>query len=296
MNHNRLNKTIQKNISKAFFLIASLFFVACDNSINPINTAGLEGRYSIYGTLNVSEPTNYIRVYDTFKPPTEQATEELNLSAILNNKKAGSKEELDNEIIQFEEIYTHNFFTKTSLDYNSEFVFFVEDEEGFEDSVQIFIPRKANTIITNNTDRPCNLNTITLNVSPINFLIGETTEIGVSFEWVGIERFHGTAYGDLLNEGFNEVKSGADSSWVITFAPNKLINEALGRGGPFEPPAISCIDENIDLLKIRIKHYGKPGFGLKQPISDGELISVNGKRVLGLYEQEFELPLNTNPD
>ncbi len=281
---------IQSRLPLKSILIATAVIIGCDNSLEPI-AERQKNKYSIYGTLNVSKNINYIRVHDTSEPINSNDPKELSLVAFLDNQITTTREVLTGQNVRFEDIYTQNFLIGSVIEYGTEYVFSLQDETGYKDSIQVFTPPKARAVLVN-PEGDCDQVKISLEVSPVDFEQDEFVEVGLSFIFNGKEFFHGDGYG-RNNDGFEIIRT--DSVYSVAFWPNNVINPAIGiRPGPGnDAERITCIEEDITLLKLKYFHYGKPGFGIKNSIIDDQLVSVNNKKVLGLYEEEFELLLDT---
>ncbi len=98
-------------------IVVSVFFIvlliSCDNSIDPFKEG--KASYSIYGYLAVKQDTNYIRVKDLSSPLLPDSTRTLDGTVILKNLQTGQTQVLQDTIVQFGKVYTHNFITTLNI-------------------------------------------------------------------------------------------------------------------------------------------------------------------------------------
>lgn len=88
----------------------------CETTFDPF----IEGKalYSIYGYLDVNRPVNYIRVKDLDTPITADSARKLNAKVTLTNLATGQSQILQDSVVRFNGIYTHNF--RTTMDITPE--------------------------------------------------------------------------------------------------------------------------------------------------------------------------------
>lgn len=87
-------------------------YVSCDNSIDPLDENDL---YSNYGMLGVFRDTNYIRVKKLNSPLLADSTRSLNATVTLKNLITGQTQILEDSVVRFDSIYTHNFLTTLNI-------------------------------------------------------------------------------------------------------------------------------------------------------------------------------------
>lgn len=247
----------------------ALVLCSCDTDFS-LYSEHEEGRYSIYGTLNVNEVRNYIRVYDTNKVPILSETRTLDVHVVLRNNNTSASELMTDRVLRFEDVYTHNFYSELPIEYDTEYVITLEDPDGYRDSLSTFVPGKASVSVIN-PDDDCDRIVISINVFPVFFEKGEFVDYSMKF-----------MYNDREFET-DHVSSVTrlDTVLVLQYQPNEILGNALG-----EELGITCIEDNIGTFIFSFKHYGAQGFGQRSAIEGGELVSANSKRVLGLYEHE----------
>lgn len=95
--------------------------------------------------LDIYENPNYIRIHDLNIPLTEDSTKTNDATVTLENINENTTEILQDSIIQFDEVYTHNF--KTSMDITSEtsYQLTIERTDGRAITATATTPRIADT-------------------------------------------------------------------------------------------------------------------------------------------------------
>ncbi len=260
------------------FLVCISAIVGCENSID-IYTDREEGIYSMYGVLNMSEDRNYVRVYDTNSPPTAEATEELDVQVTFKKEGEDFSEIMSDRIIEFEGVYTHNFYSDRALELNTEYVVTVENLDGYIDSMSTFTPREmaVTEILVPQDD--CSRIVISATVESVHFEIGEflTYEVGFVYRDREIWVTGHPAY-------FEEEERG--TSFIINFSPRAVIDRAGG--------GANCIADNIGVFYFKFRHYGALGFGHQNLVLNDSTQIINGKSLIALYESEtFSFEVDT---
>jgi hypothetical protein len=169
------NNTIRLLNSLLIFTMVSL--TGCDSSIQPIVNKGKA--YSIYGPLDLQSTPNYIRVHDTNDLLNKEMTEDLGVQFTMTNLSTGESQLLNDEVLIFDSLYTHNFRIPDPVEYDTRYKFLLEDEEGFRDSVISVTTKKTDLSIVQDTVG-CNENFI-LRFTNVDLDAGERidTEVGV---------------------------------------------------------------------------------------------------------------------
>ena len=264
-----LNKP-KNRISVCVFLACVLAIISCENSID-IYTDREEGIYSMYGVLNMSEDRKYVRVYDTNSPPTAEATEQLDVQVTFKREGENFSEIMTDRVIEFDGVYTHNFYTDRALELDTEYIVAVEDLDGYTDSISAFTPKEiaVTEILVPQDD--CNRITISATIEPVYFEIGEFIVYDIGFEhrdrliWVTRHPVY-----------FEEEERG--TSFAINISPSVVIERAGG--------GANCIADNIGVFYFKFRHYGASGFGHQNLAINDSTQIINGKSLIALYESE----------
>ena len=89
--------------------IALLASTGCDNTIDPFSG---RSTFSIYGYLNLSEQRQFIRVKDVNEPLVgDSASRSIDATVTLENLSTGAQRTLQDSVINFDGVVTHNFWT-----------------------------------------------------------------------------------------------------------------------------------------------------------------------------------------
>jgi hypothetical protein len=120
-------------------LIACLAGSGCDNTIDPFSG---RSTFSIYGYLNLSEQRQFIRVKDVNVPLTgDSAAQPLDATVTLENLSTGVQRTLQDSVIAFGEVFTHNFWTDWTLDPDTEYRVTVTRSDGVTTHATTRTPR-----------------------------------------------------------------------------------------------------------------------------------------------------------
>ncbi len=139
--------------SVLFIILIAALFSGCDNTLNPF----IDDRvpYSVYGYLEAGRDTNFIRVVDLNSPLLADSTRRLDVKKVtLTNLKTGAKQILQDSVIRFDSVYTHNFYTTLNIAPGTTYKLKVKGADG-ELTVSTTVPAVVNpTIYTNSKTYP----------------------------------------------------------------------------------------------------------------------------------------------
>lgn len=103
------------------------FFLSCDNSLDPLDEE--KGAYSIYGYLNLYKDINYIRVKNLNITYLQDSTN-IDAEVTLENIYSGATEILEDTIVVFDSLKTHNFCRTMDIQPHIEYRVSVEGSDG----------------------------------------------------------------------------------------------------------------------------------------------------------------------
>ncbi len=261
---------------KSFFLVAILFcFLAgCENTIDFYEER--ESYYSMYGVLSISDSESFIRVHDT-RIPIERVTEDnLNVAVTLSNKSTGVAELLERRILIFEGATTHNFVTGSGLDFSTEYQVFLEDESGYQDSVNVFTPAFTEPLISPIPFTYCSDLVVQIDISPVSE--GEFIDFFVEFEWNG-RLFRARRATDVFETG------GGVS---LRFNIQRILEAGFGTD------EFSCFDVPVTDYRFQYTHFGREIEGREPLINEGGNLEVPyfGTNILGAYTDGLEFSVS----
>jgi hypothetical protein len=107
--------------------LAALLLVGCDTTLEPF--AENNGAYSVRGVLTLTQDTHYIRVKNLNQPISEDAPE-LDATVTLENLTTGLTETLEDSVVLFEGVATHNFRVDQSIEPSADYRLTVERSDG----------------------------------------------------------------------------------------------------------------------------------------------------------------------
>ena len=256
-------------------------FVACDASIEPIT--GERKQYSIYGSLNISESPNYIRVHDSKAVLNSEATLPINASLAITNLNSGLSEMLRDRIVKFDSIYTHNFEVNIPIEYDTRYRIDLEDTKAGITSSLVTVTTKQSEITILEDSVACN-SAFQIQLSDIDLAAGERldTEVAVKIgeEWRWTPRISSE------NRVYDEEAKTLTLSWT----PNEISRYILG---PFE--FINCCEFTSKQVRFRFTHIGY--IEGNEQFSPPDSTQYNGRSsnnqvVLSKYSDEVEIQIN----
>ncbi len=138
-------------LSVAIFIFFISSLSGCDNSLDAFQEN--RAAYSVYGYLNVNADTNFVRVHDLDVPLLPDSTRMLNATVSLTNTATGQTQVLQDSVIRFDSVYTHNFFTTMDIKFETPYRLNIDGPDGKNMSVSTVTPNNAKTSIQVNTVR-----------------------------------------------------------------------------------------------------------------------------------------------
>lgn len=253
----------------SMYLTVLLFvLVSCDNSIYPFNEE--KGLYSIYGYLDLYEDVNHIRVKDLNKTLIQDTINAIDAEVTFKNLKKGATQVLEDTVVKFDGVKTHNFFTTMGINPNTEYQVSVKTSDEKAITATTTTPYIADTHV-----HPMGANCTTqvqINFEPVRSQFALRVELGFYYKqklfWL---RAHNYKY---------ENENGVN----IFFTPYKLLNDR------FEESLV-CEELSDDLIDVRYTHYGPDLYGTA--VSDVFEIPGGVGRFGAYYNDTFSFPIDT---
>lgn len=256
-----------------FAIIAALVFTGCDNTINPLDED--RGHYSIYGALDLNSPSNYIRVKDLNAPLTAAATRELDVTVTFENLDNGDSDILEDSVVRFEEIYTHNFRVTLPVNPQTGYKVKVEGENGLVSATATTPARAATNVIPEMED--CE--------TPVNIAFEPVESL------VHLEVSLGFYYNNNLLWGRPDLRQSTSNpnEIIARFTPLRYINDVLDPMG--EEPTYWCHELSDDKFEVEYTHYGPDFF--EHTLSDTVNIPGGAGQFGAYYEDAFTFSIDT---
>lgn len=256
-----------KYLNNYVMILLLLISSGCDNSLNALDEE--EGLYSIYGYLNLYEDNNYIRIKD-INQTLKDSDGILDAKVTFENLDNGTTEVLQDTVVDFDGVKTHNFRTTIDINPDTEYRVTAKRSDGRTTSAIAKTPFIAETNVN-----PMGANCITavnIDFEPVRSKNSLWVEVGFQYNqnlfWVRINT--------LLVETDNTVNA--------SFTPFMLINEAFDE-------RILCEDLSDDTFEVRYTHYGPDLF--ENTISDTLDVPGGAGRFGAFYKDSFSFPIDT---
>lgn len=232
-----------------------------------------KGLYSIYGYLDLDKEVNYIRVKDLNATLTTSSTDNINATVTLENTDENIVETLQDTLVKFEDIYTHNFRTTMEINPVTSYEITVERSDGKSVTATATTPQVAD-VNWGPTNDYCHF-PFEITFEPVINRYDLELSVGFDYEkvrfWVTPDVSH--QEGKLLR---------------YRFIPINLINEVFS--GPDSEP-IKCNQLDDDVLFVKYTHYG-PDFNSAG--SDTLDIPTETVTFGALYEDSFSFRVDTS--
>lgn len=106
---------------------ALVLLVGCENTIEPLSG---DGGFSIHGFVNVSAERQFVRVRDLSSPLTANATRTIDATVTLKNVATGETTSMQDSVVVFQDVYTHNFWADVDIQAGTEYQVIVEGSDG----------------------------------------------------------------------------------------------------------------------------------------------------------------------
>lgn len=257
----------------ATFLFGIIFLLSsCDNTIDPFDESS--GIFSIYGTLNMYEEVNYIRVKDINTPLAEDSTDLVDAEATLINLDNGNHETLRDTVVQFDDTYAMNFIVTQQILPDTKYELTVTRYDGATSSATTTTPSET-SIFVGPEEPDCNT-WITVSLAPMS----NTYEIRpyIGFEYDSQEYW----YTPFLTE--TNISNGRLN---FSFTPKQALDEI------FQPERtginVWCHELDDDEFYVRFQRFSEDWH---EESSDSLAIEDGTGRLGGFYERRYHYPLD----
>ena len=247
----------------------------CENSIDPIDRE--KGLYSVYGSLDVDKNVNYIRVKELNTPLHPDSTKQIDADVKLTNLNSGNTETLQDTVVQFDDISTHNFYTSMNIAPETDYELTVERSDGRIARAVAKTPQIASTQVAPQQET-C-YTSIELSLQPVAEQEEMTVEVGFEADnkryWTSIS--------------LEEDEQSPDRLYA-QFSPKQILNRVFNPNSPNET-GICCFQLSSEYLYIRYTHYG-PDF--QQGTIDSVAIESGTGTFGGYYERTLPVSIDTS--
>lgn len=269
-----------KKEANIFIIILSLIIIlpGCENSIQPLNEE--KGFYSIYGYLNMHEDVNHIRVKNLNMTLSEDTTDNIDANVTLKNLKSGETEELEDTVVTFDGVKTHNFRTTMDIKPNTKYRVSVERSDGKTVTATATSPYNTDTNVEP-VGENCNTN-IEISFVPVRSRNALRLEVGF--------RYNNKLFWTRQNQNIITF----DQKIILSFTPSGLLEDFFsGNEDTSQGETITCKELDTDKLFVRYTHFGPDLFD--NNLSDTLNIPGGAGRFGVFYKDSFSFPIDTSP-
>lgn len=255
----------------------------CDNTIEPYEDE--QTHFSIYGYLDLTETSHYIRVKDVSRALIADSTRDFDADVFFENLETGEIRQLESEVLEEDGMYLYNYPVHKELSPETTYRVLVEDQDGRSSSATATTPEEIDVSIEP-VGRNCTTDVVTL-----------LPEVEDSNQ---VDFFVGFEYKQQRHWIRNIVHINENENGYVEFAPQMILNLAFIED--FEPgdtvwgePPVQCSDLNDNRFWIRFTHYGPDWAGYERPVSPLESMDVkDGLGFFGAFQQEqHSIPVDT---
>lgn len=252
-------------------LVMMVLLAGCQNSIEPFDKT--QGFYSVYGNLNLNENYNYIRVKDLNVPVKKGSGKNLNLTVTLENLDRSRSQVLEDSVVRFEEVYTHNYRTSMEMYHAERYRVTVVDSAGNRLSAETRTPNRAEENAFPRVPQ-CDV-TFELSYHNLRDVKGLSVDAAIEFRerkyWVDLPVTAGDSTGEAQ----------------FRFKLKELIDAALYKHGY----NAWCHHLSQDSLFVRYDHYSSDFF--EQLESDTVTLPGGTGRFGAMYHESYRLEIDT---
>lgn len=268
-------------------LVFCLFFAGCDNTIQPLDREN--GVYSIYGALDLREDVNFVRVKDLNRTLLEDTSGTIDAIVVIEDLQSGDTDVMQDSIVSFEGVKTHNFYTAMDILPETRFRVSVERSDGRTVSAETITPSFAQT----NVDpvmEDC-LTRINVTFTPVQNRTSLSLRFGFNYEG---QRWWVNPRANVLGNP-SDFGSGGDSQ-TYSFTPKTIIDlYPPGEGdNPFDNDdgiELWCHQLDNGQFYIRYTHYSQDYFDTTT--SDSLQIPKGTGRLISLYKDTLNFRIDT---
>ncbi len=251
----------------------------CENNFDPLNRE--RGNYSIHGALNVYADTNHVRVRDLNTPLTRDSTRELNVTVTLTDVDRGATETLQDSVVQYDNVYTHNFRALMDIRPETQYRVTVHPKQG-TDSVQATTttPRIAEAS-AEPTGMDCDTS-IQVTLEPVQS--PSDVDMAVGFQ------HRGNREQTAVGVGSGDAPDQASTS----FTPLDILNTPAPctEPDPSIPPPTWCHELDVDELLVRYTHFGPQS--TESTVSDSVNVPGGIGSFRSYYRDVLSVPIDTS--
>lgn len=246
-NHRLANVSLIRKYTSFWGIIPIMLIllIGCDSSFTPLNED--KGRFSIYGYLNLDSQINYIRVKNLNTPFLKDTVREIDAEVTLTNMDKGITETLQDTIVEFDGVKTHNFRTTMDIQSNQKYKVSVKGSDGRRTYATATAPVRAETSVI--PQIPNCTTKVNINFEPIRSQFDLRLEIGFEYK------------SDMFWVPMNDYISHSNGGVIASFTPWRVLEKVFEVGDPpapdgyYEEGEVFCHQLSSRNYHARYTHY-----------------------------------------
>lgn len=206
------------------------------------------GLFSIYGALDMNKEINFIRIKDLNVPIENMSDQPLDVEVVLENLTDGTSEVLQDSVVIFDGVPTHNFYTTMEIPPRAEFRVTVMGEDGRTTSAMATAPDLADVHVE--PEKPGCRTELEVEISSIE--LGNVSS-QIALEYDGME-WGWRGYGHEFDESVTHIfrpQQLLDQIWK-DWAVNSFDCYVLC----YEDPRPQCYQLDSDFWRVKYIHFG----------------------------------------
>ena len=274
---------------------------ACGEAvIDPIETDS--GVFSFYGTIEVGNSPNIVRVKDLNEAFLADSTE-FNGTVTFHDLDEGTITTLRDTVIKFSAGYTHNFFIPNKIKHSSNYLLKAEHNNGRYGQTSITTPARTGVNLSPDGEGVGGGERITFTFQ--NVAADEIIDLRVSVQYNNETReadmrFFLREFIVAEDEEATRISMSPENFLVEVFPPEEILNNPTL--DPFSvDPTVSCAQLSSNRMEIIFTHFGSE-WSIAKPFTRGLINTESGvvENGLGLfggfYRNSIELTIGEDED
>ena len=217
-----------RSLLLALFVVVGALFSSCDNTIEPFSE---QPAYSVYGYLTSQEEKQFIRVRPLRKP-IGASIESLDATVTITNQESGATRTLQDSVITFEGVDTHNYWTMFRPKSSATYELVVDGSDGTT-RIEATVPTGVDPTVTPDRAESCD--------TPVRMVFREAetpATVNIGFRFDG--ELHWVPRSDFDSPSGQEDK-------VLVFFPSSVLGEVIPTGLREPPPCTQLDSEKVYL-------------------------------------------------
>lgn len=227
----------------SLLLVGFTLLLGCDTSLQPIDED--TGLFSIYGYLTLSNRPHYIRIRNLKDPVFDGSDAGIPATVTLEHLETGTTETLDDSIVVFQGVQTHNFKSSQDIQPDDKYRIVVERSDGASTQVTATMPELTNVGVDPSAPIAC-----TEDVTFTFFNVPEPRllKVSVGFLWRG--QWHWVERGNPT--------ISPEGTPMTRFSPEGILREVVPERilRSLGPPSEYCTLMVKKEVRVAYSHFG----------------------------------------